>query len=52
MKSAVVLFFLLFSAACATNPADSRNRAANSLPEPPAPQTKQAVLVELFTSEG
>jgi hypothetical protein len=53
MKSAIILFFIIFSAACgAANTAENRNRAASSAPETPAPPTKQAVLIELFTSEG
>lgn len=52
MKSAVLIFFLLFSASCAVNTVESQKRAESLPPEKTNPQTKQMVLVELFTSEG
>lgn len=52
MKSAVLIFFFLFSASCAVNTVESQKRAESLPPEKTNPQTKQMVLVELFTSEG
>ncbi|HEY0461537.1 MAG TPA: DUF1223 domain-containing protein [Pyrinomonadaceae bacterium] len=51
MKSAVIFLFLNLFAACAVNTVESQKRTDN----PPSPiplPVKQAVLVELFTSEG
>ncbi len=52
MKSAVIFLFLIFSAACAVNTVESQKRAENPQSAIPNLQSKQPVLVELFTSEG
>ncbi len=52
MKSAVIFLFLIFSASCAVNTVESQKRAENPQSAIPNPQSKQPVLVELFTSEG
>lgn len=52
MKTAVIFLFLLLSAACAVNTVESQKRVENPQPAIPNPQSKQPVLVELFTSEG
>jgi hypothetical protein len=51
MKFAVVFIILSFFASCAVNSVESQKRAENA-PEPIPLPAKQAVLVELFTSEG
>jgi len=48
MKTAAILLFLIFSSACT---AESQNVSKNQTPKTEN-QTKQTVLVELFTSEG
>lgn len=45
MKTVIIFLLLIFSAACAMQTVESQKRTEN-------PQSKQAVLVELFTSEG
>ncbi len=52
MKSAVIFLFLIFSATCAISTVESQKRTENPPSEIINPQTKQPVLVELFTSEG
>jgi hypothetical protein len=48
MKTAIILFLLIFSTACA---AESQKISENQILKTEN-QTKQFVLVELFTSEG
>jgi hypothetical protein len=52
MKSTIIFLFIMFSAACAVNSVESQKRMENSQPEITNSQSKQPVLVELFTSEG
>jgi len=52
MKSAVIFLFLIFSASCAVNTVESQKQMENPQSAIPNPQSKQPVLVELFTSEG
>jgi hypothetical protein len=52
MKFGVVFLFLIFTIACGAQTGDNQKRAENPQSEITNPQAKQAVLVELFTSEG
>lgn len=52
MKSAIVFLFFIFAASCAVNSVESQKRAETPQSAIPDPPSKQAVLVELFTSEG
>lgn len=49
MRSAIILLFLIFSTACTV---ESQKVSENPQPEIQNPQSKQPVLVELFTSQG
>ena len=51
MKFAVIFLFLIFSS-CSMQKVESQKRAENPQSEITNPQSKQLVLVELFTSEG
>lgn len=48
MKTVFVFIFLIFSAACSMQKVESQNPVSAN----PNLQSKQFVLVELFTSEG
>jgi len=52
VKSAIVFIILIFSTACGVNTVESQKRKENPQSAIPNPQSKQPVLVELFTSEG
>lgn len=52
MKSAIIFIFIVFSTACAMQTVESQKQTENPQSEIVNPQSKQAVLVELFTSEG
>ena len=52
MKTAILFLILIFSAACSMQTVESQKRTENPQTEIVNPQTKEMVLVELFTSEG
>jgi hypothetical protein len=52
MKPALIFLFLIFSTSCAVNTVESQKRTENPQSESIDLQSKQPVLVELFTSEG
>jgi len=52
MKTSLILLLLIFTTACGGQTVGNQSRAANSQSGIPNQQAKQAVLVELFTSEG
>jgi hypothetical protein len=47
-----LFLFLIFTSACGAQSTGNQSRAANPQGEIPNSPAKQAVLVELFTSEG
>ena len=52
MKSAILFLFVIFSAACTMQTVESQKRTENQPSEIANPNSKEMVLVELFTSEG
>jgi len=52
MRFIGLFLFLIFTTACGAQTGENRKRAANPQSEIPIPQSKQLVLVELFTSQG
>src|ERR1043165_7772928 len=53
MKSAILFLFLVFSVSCSMQTVESQKLNKDQSPGPEGQtQTKQPVLVELFTSEG
>ncbi len=52
MKTAIIFIFLILSVSCSMQSVESQKRDGNSPSQITNPQSKQPVLVELFTSEG